>query len=349
LRDTLNFTTDARSIFSLGSHGTAVLSTLCGHIPNQYIGSAMGAEYSLFVTEDTRFELPVEEANWLFAAEYADSMGVDIITSSLAYSTFDLSQYDHNHLQLDGKTAIISRAAQLASDKGILVFNAAANEGNKPWRKICFPADAQGVFSIGSVDSKRQYSSFSSVGNTTDGRIKPNVAALGTAAYIINGSDEVVQSNGTSFSTPLMAGAAATLMQAAPHKTAQEIQQALMQSASQYLHPDSLLGYGIPDLYLAYLLLQEEGIDKLAQGKITAIPNPFVQRFHLLYQSFGSEKINLNIFDYSGKLVWKKENITTQEGNNLYLIDGVSQLAQGNYILELRSNTQRLSLKLVKE
>ncbi len=216
IKYTHNFTNDNRDVYKSGSHGTAVLSCMAAIVEDKIIGSAIAANYFLFQTEDNRYEFPIEEANWLFAAEKADSLGVDLITSSLVYSVFDNSTLDHNHSQLDGETTIISRAANMASQKAIIVFNSAGNEGDGPWQKICFPSDAKGIITVGAVNEDEIIADFSSRGYTADNRVKPDICAEGEATPVISSSGKISMADGTSFSTPFAAGAMATLMALMP-------------------------------------------------------------------------------------------------------------------------------------
>lgn len=350
LLGTRNFTNDGKKVYKSGSHGTNVLSTMAAYVENEFLGSALGASYYLFQTEDNRSEYPIEEANWLFAAEYADSLGVDIITSSLVYTRFDSSIFNHNHGQLNGQTAIVSRAAYLAAKKGILVFQSAGNEGDQSWQKICFPSDALDVITVGAVDEDELIADFSSKGNSADGRIKPDITAMGKETALINGQGNIIKSSGTSYSTPFVAGAAATLMQASPNNNAAEVRNAILQSARQYESPDSLLGYGLPNFYLAAILLQMDTISKLEESKeFWVIPNPFNSQFRILFSTSDSEQVDISVYDMSGKLLWLKENLETTAGKNFYQIDQLNDLAQGLYFVNIQVGEKRYSKKIIKQ
>lgn len=229
-------------------HGTLVLSTMAGNQPGVFLGTAPQATYHLFVTEDVASEHPVEEVNWLIAAERADSLGVDIINSSLGYNTFDAPSVDYTYANLDGRTALSTRAATVAARVGMLVVSSVGNEGNvRDWRYLLAPADADSILTVGAVDSLGRRASFSSIGPTADGRLKPNVSAMGRQAAFVYPSGTVGRDDGTSFSSPITAGLAAGFWQAHPTLTAQQVINYLQRSASQATSPDNLLGYGIPN------------------------------------------------------------------------------------------------------
>jgi len=344
-----NFTTGGQDVFNSGVHGTYVLSTMGGYIENLFTGSALGADYYLFQTEDNRYELPIEEVNWLIAAEYADSLGVNIITSSLGYTTYDSAQYNHNQSELDGKTAIVSKAASYAAAKGILVFNSAGNSGKKPWHKISFPADADNILAVGSINKNYETSSFSSFGYSADGRVKPDITAIGEKAALISYLGDLVRGNGTSFSNPFMAGAAASLMSATGNTNAQQIRASIIQSSHQYLNPDSTQGYGIPNVYLASLLLNIETIPEIKESlNFEVVPNPFQDEFHILFNANSNAKIDIEIFDNSGKLVFTRSSIQINEGNNFYSVRDLSNLSQGLYFASIIIEGNRITKKIMK-
>ena len=240
-----DFVDNDNTVYTQGGHGTAVLSTMAGYIENQIISPAFGATVALFRTEDISSETPLEEANWLFAAEMADSLGADIISSSLGYSTFDNSADNYIPSMMDGKTALSTRAADLAAATGMGVVISAGNSGNDPsWQIITAPADADSVLAIGAVTRTGEYASFSSRGNSADGRIKPDVVAVGSGTVLCNTSGFASTSNGTSFSAPLVAGLVAGFWQANPYLTAQEVTRAIRKSGHQFSSPTIQLGYG---------------------------------------------------------------------------------------------------------
>ena len=222
-------------------HGTQVLSTIGGYAPGQLIGPAYGAHYLLANTESVPFEVEIEEDWWIAAMEWADSLGADVISSSVGYSDW------YTYSDMDGETAVVTRAAATAARRGIVVVNAMGNLGGFPYEKMGAPADAEEVVSVGAVDAAGRRTAFSSIGPTFDGRIKPDVMAMGQDVYTVDplSMDDYLRSNGTSFSAPLVAGVAALLLEAYPHWTPDRVQRALRSTATQAAAPDTLNGYGI--------------------------------------------------------------------------------------------------------
>lgn len=243
------------TIFDGGTHGMMVLSTIGGNT-EKLVGTAPDAEFWLFVTEDGDSEYPIEEYNYVIAAEKADSIGCDIIHASLGYSDFDDDDLDYTYETLDGNTAISTIGADIAASKGILVTTSAGNEGNDPWKYISAPADADSCLSVGAVTYKGGYGYFSSQGPTFDGRVKPDVCAQGVSSTVQRSSGRIGTADGTSFSGPIMSGAVACLVQAYPDKSNMEIIEAIIRISSQAKEPDEKLGYGIPDFYKAFEFLK---------------------------------------------------------------------------------------------
>ncbi|MEO8535018.1 MAG: S8 family serine peptidase [Flavobacterium sp.] len=249
-------------------HGTMVLSTMGGYKENFLVGTAPDASYYLFITENDASENPIEESLWVEAAEKADSLGVDIITTSLGYFEFDEAKYSHTYSDMNGTTNFISRGAEIAFSKGIVVVASAGNEGNTAEPHIGGPADAVSVITVGSVNSLKGKSDFSSTGPSFDNRIKPDVMAQGTSAVVSNTSGSIVTVNGTSFSCPIMAGMIACLWQAFPSKTNQEIRQMILESSDRYAAPNNNYGYGIPNFGLTL------GVENFETPVFSVYPNP---------------------------------------------------------------------------
>ena len=193
-----------------------------------------------------------EEDYWAFAAEYADSCGVDVINSSLGYHGFDDASTNHHYNEQDGNSTLISRTASMCADKGIICVNSAGNDGMGSWKKINFPADARNILTVGSVNEMGENAAFSAVGPTADGRIKPDVMAYGSPTCVITGRGNIINDNGTSFSSPLIAGMVACLWQALPQKTAKQIMKLVRLAGNNQQHPDNVFGYGVPDFWKAY-------------------------------------------------------------------------------------------------
>ena len=296
---TYDFVLNTENIYQYqgNSHGTKVLSTIAGFVQDEYVGTAPDASFYLFRTEDVSSETPVEECYWVEAVEVADSLGVDIINTSLGYKGYDNSNYSHNQLDMNGYTTFITRGANIASKKGILLVNSA---GNSSINGIIAPADSQGVLSIGAVDSEGLYASFSSQGSDIQPSIKPDVVAQGYQSKVINIYDQIVSNSGTSFSSPIMAGAIACLMQAYPRLSANEIMNIIRESSSQFNNPDYQLGYGIPNLHTAY-----EFASNLVLDNFIVYPNPVINYLNIISQ-WNISNFHIDIFDINGKLTFSK-------------------------------------------
>ena len=282
IKATYDFVKKNESVYNSSTHGTAVLSVLAGKIPGQIEGTAPGADFLLLKTEDVDSEFPCEEDFWAAGAEFADSSGADIISSSLGYFNFDDSTLNYKYSDLNGKTAFVTRAADIAASKGILVVNSAGNERNKDWKRIIFPSDGDSVLAVGAVDGNDIISDFSSAGPSADGRIKPDNVAMGVSVPVQISDNSIGRSSGTSFSCPVLSGMAACLLQAVPRALNNDIIQVLHSSADRYNSPDSLYGYGIPDIVLALTELQNLYI-KIPEKGIIASPNPTTGTFEIIF------------------------------------------------------------------
>ncbi|MES2690398.1 MAG: S8 family serine peptidase, partial [Bacteroidota bacterium] len=244
---TYDFVDMEQNVFNDDDHGTAVWSCIGASDSFNFVGTAPSAKYILLRSEDAPTEFPVEEFYWAIAAEFADSMGVDLISSSLGYNEFGDARYNYTQKHLNGKTAWITKAATLASQKGILVVNSGGNEGDNMWKQITFPADADEVISVGAVDKNDHLSDFSSLGLTADKRIKPNLVAMGESVAIASELGNVYTGNGTSYSCPILAGGIACLWPELKKHAQADIKNILQLSASNYYKPNKYFGYGIPD------------------------------------------------------------------------------------------------------
>lgn len=265
-----NFVDGTDNVYLYDDHGTNVFSTIGALEDGVFTGTAPQANFMLFVTEDVFPEYRIEEYNWLFAAEKADSAGVDIIQVSLGYSTFDDAAMSYTYQDMDGETTVISRAAAIAASKGILVVSSAGNLGDNPWQFITAPADSDGILSVGAINSSEQLVNFSSRGPTADGRLKPELVAVGGGTTVIDQDGNITSRSGTSFSAPLVAGLAAGVWQANPNLTNLELIELLKSSANNAANPDNFYGYGIPN-FQAVQNFQQADLDS---KPLAIYPNP---------------------------------------------------------------------------
>ncbi|MBR6827478.1 MAG: S8 family serine peptidase [Prevotella sp.] len=241
-------------IYDETDHGTRVLSAMAANISQVLVGTAPEARYWLLRCEDQQTEQPVEEDYWAMAAEFADSAGVDIINSSLGYNDYDPPHPCIHLNELDGETSLISHTASMLAAKGIILVNSAGNTGMSPWKKICVPADAHHALTVGALSPQGRNASFSAVGPTQDGRVKPDVMAIGSPATLISGRGNIVHDMGTSFSTPIVCGLVACLWQSLPGKSALDIIDLVRRTADNHNTPNNIYGYGKPNFWKAYMI-----------------------------------------------------------------------------------------------
>lgn len=344
IKTTRDFVTGNLNVYDHHTHGTAVLSVLAGQIEGVIRGTAPGADFMLFRTEDTSDEFPVEEDFWAAAAEFADSAGADIITSSLGYSYFDDPLLNYKFSDLDGNSAFVTRAADIAASKGILVFCSAGNERNKSWERILAPSDGDSVMCIGAVDENEIISAFSSAGPSADGRVKPDIAAMGVSVTIQTSPSSVSYASGTSFSCPVMSGMTACLLQAVPAATNAGIMEAVHQSADRFNSPDSLYGYGIPDMSVALKKLQD-AVLKIPENDFIAFPNPTTGDIEIIFRE-QPESIRLEIFSSTGKFI-HSNYFSTFAGRSLR-INALNNREQGIYFIRLTTGTGVYFQKIIK-
>jgi serine protease AprX len=329
-----------------GSHGTNVLSIMGGYLPGEFSGAAMQASYWLIQTEDTRNEYRIEEANWLAGAELADSAGADVINSSLGYSDrFTDPTQNYNYSDMDGKTTLVTRAASMAASKGMLVITSAGNAGNPgdPWQYIIAPSDGDSILGVAAVDAEGVRASFSSRGPSSDGRVKPDVAAQGQGTVLIRSNGLVSTGNGTSFSSPVMAGLATCLWQKHRDMTNYEIIKAIRRTASQYHSPDSLIGYGIPDLELADILL---AASKQTAAEIHVFPNPATQYINLWLPDTDEAGNYYEIIDATGRKLLDGR-IYSSKQNQAEI--NIELLPAGAYIILVHSQYNRMKGIFIKQ
>jgi len=339
-----NFVHPAEDVFRVNTHGTMVLSVMGGYFPGTFLGTAPEAEYWLLLTEETGSEFLIEEYNWIAGAAFADSVGADVINSSLGYNEFDDSSYDHAYRDFDGNTIEVTKAADLAASKGIIVVNSAGNSGDDSWKYLIAPADGDSVFTIGAVDPDGIITGFSSYGFESDPRVKPNIVAQGGSTVLANVESDILRTgNGTSFSSPLIAGMMACLWQAIPNANNMDIIRAVEQSALQYSSPDNLYGYGIPDFDDAriYLGIAEQLV---SESSFVISPNPVLGHAVIQWDQRNNNFKTIELIDIQGRVVFADE---------LENISGFYQLSlesykSGIYFLRLSDGIQEQSKKLIK-
>lgn len=337
---TRNFVDGNSFVYDFSSHGTYVLSTMAADSPGEMVGTAPKASYALFRTEDAATEYIQEEYFWAMGAELADSIGADVINSSLGYTEFDNPNDNHTYADLDGNTTQITIAADIAASKGILVVNSAGNAGQSDWKYIGAPADGDSVLAIGAVNGLEEIAGFSSNGPSFDGRVKPNVCAMGNNTVIADLPTGIRTGNGTSFSGPIIAGAAAALWQAFPNKNNMEIFRAIEQSAHKYNNPDDFYGYGIPDFALASFILAGtvDVKEQKSDFQFSIYPNPNNGVFNI---NNSSSKAEMFVYDNSGKLV---QQVVLAEGIQKLSFEN---LPKGIYFIQITTDSGVYNQKLL--
>ncbi|AWG27317.1 S8 family serine peptidase [Flavobacterium kingsejongi] len=299
-----DFVNRNENMYTGNSHGTMVLSTMGGYKENSLVGTAPDASYYLFITENAASENPLEESLWVEAAEMADSLGVDVINTSLGYNNYDNPAYSYTYADMNGTTSFIARGADIAFSRGMIVVVSAGNDGSTAWHYIATPADAFNVLTVGAVTATENYAAFSSVGPTADGRIKPDVMAQGQAAVVSGTTGTIATNNGTSFSGPIIAGMVASLWQALPTKTNVEIVQIIRQSSDRFTAPNDQYGYGIPDF--AQALSTTLAVADSVLEPFVAYPNP-VDAILYFKLPVTTDKATLTLYNSFGQMIAQKE------------------------------------------
>ena len=341
---THDFVTGSDNVFDYHTHGTSVLSILAGNLQGLIHGTAPDADYILLRSEDAATEYPVEMDYWAAAAEYADSAGADVISSSLGYFTFDDPLMNYSFSDMDGNTTFITRAADIAASKGILMVVSAGNERNKEWVRIIAPSDCDNVVGVGAVNQDLTISVFSSAGYSADGRVKPDVVAPGVSLNLQNYPEQVSTGSGTSFSCPVISGLSASLMQAVPAASPPEIISALHESSDRYFNPDSLYGYGLPDFLRALRLLED--IHSYIPGEtMTAGPNPFFEEI-LLWFPDNPGSLTVTVTTTDGRCVINR-NYPVYAGRSFRLVIP-EDMGQGMYLVKAVTDTREKVFKMVR-
>ncbi len=341
---TYDFVNRTGTVYNSSSHGTAVLSVIAGSLPGQIEGSAPGADFLLLKTEDVNSEFPCEEDYWAAGAEFADSTGADIISSSLGYFNFDDPTLNYKNSDLNGKTAFITIAAEIAASKGILVVTSAGNERTQQWEQIIFPADGDSVLAVGAVDGNNIISDFSSAGPSADGRIKPDNVAMGVNVPVQVSENSIGRSSGTSFSCPLLSGMAACLLQAVPKAVNSDIITAFHSSADRYNYPDSLYGYGIPNIVLVLTRLQNLYL-KIPDEGSSVSPNPTMGDIEIIFP-FSPQKVAIEIISTTGRLLFSRD-FDDYAGRTIILTE-LRNREQGVYLLRVSYDGKTDIHKIIK-
>jgi serine protease AprX len=345
---TRNFVDPAQTVYSTHYHGTYVLSVMGANQPGVIVGTAPHALYHLLLTEDVSSEFPVEEFYWALGAEYADSIGADMINSSLGYTTFDLPSLNYTFNDMNGRTALAARAATMASRRGMIVAASAGNGGGSSWFIISSPGDADSILTVGAVDVAGLYAPFSSTGKSADDRIKPDVVATGWLATIADPVGGHFLGNGTSFSSPVLCGAVACLWQANPHMSNHQVMDAVRKSAHQYHYPDTLLGFGIPNMAIAHLKLGGTDFPSLNDDNSFVVsPNPFYDRITVTFSTKDTQQVALELFNISGRQLYTKQH-HLHPGDNLIHLSDLDQLNAGVYVLMVTLENKVITRKVVR-
>lgn len=347
VQDVHNFVTNGIDVYDYSDHGTRVFSTMAA-FGVDYEGIATKADYLLYVTEASG-EYRIEEYNWLLAAERADSIGVDIITTSVGYTDFDDPTMDYTHDDLDGKTAVVTIAAEKAFERGIVVISSAGNSGNKTWEKVTPPADGENVLAIGSVDEVEMKSNFSSIGPINTAWTKPDLMAMGERTILIGGSGILTTGNGTSFSAPLVAGLVAGIWEKYPDLSNAELTDVIRKSSDRGSIPDDNYGYGIPSYHAFNNYYNTLNILPGQEGYLSIFPNPVVDGIlHLSVQDPDVvHEIRLVIYTTDGKKVVESDTSLTWASSPIQV--NLHDLSKGVYILKIITPHQILTKRIIKQ
>lgn len=339
-------------VYESSDHGRNVMSTMAANLPFLLVGTSPYASYHLLKTEDDKGEYIVEEYNWVAAAEYADSVGTDVINCSLGYFDFDDNDMDYAYRNLDGNTAPISIAADYAAKKGILVVTSAGNEGNGKWKHITVPADADSVLTVGAVDRDMYYAKFSSLGFDDRQYVKPNIMARGHQAVVATPKKyDTKYSSGTSFSAPIMAGMVASLWQALPQLNNMQIIDLIQKYSSQKDQPDTKFGFGIPDFFAAYKSVSPTVIELDKKTKTVRHNHILSDQVGIMMEYVEVPEITVQVFNAAGDVVYEKtDELRTREARKFWFhnIKGWGEQPSGVYHLYIKMDKETKRVLLLK-
>lgn len=345
---TWDFVSNNSQVYDDNQHGTMVLSCIGGNWPGQIVGTAPRASFWLLRTEEAATEYIIEEDNWVSGAEFADSVGADVLNTSLGYTTFDDPSQNHTYADMNGNVCRISIAHDIAVSKGMFAVCSAGNSGTSSWFYIGAPADADSALAVGAVDFSGAYVSFSSKGPSSDGQVKPNVAAQGLNATVQAPDGQILGASGTSFSSPITCGAVACLWQANPTYTVMQLMNVIQMSGSQFNNPDSLLGYGIPDFCAANILLKDGGFGLPEPGSVNVFPNPFSSAVSVSYFSLTNEEVTIEVLDLEGRVLFVQKVPVSANQKLVLDLDKLTSLSQGMYMIRLISSFGSITKKIIR-
>ncbi len=330
-------------------HGMNCFSIMAANEPGKLVGTAPKASYFLYRTEDVFSETPIEEHNWVVAAEKADSAGADMISSSLGYYEFDNPSQSHTYADMNGDKTVVTRGADMAAQKGMIVCNSAGNSGNSAWKYIIAPSDGDSVLAVGAVNKDSIPGSFSSYGPSADGRVKPDVASVGVNTWVINSNGSVAFGSGTSFSNPNIAGLIACLWQAFPEFSNMDILDVVKRSSHKYANPDTRMGFGIPDMKKAYEMLMLKRQERIiADNWVKAYPNPMVSYTNILVKAQDSGELITQLSDMNGRVYHTTKQMVQQGLFYEIRIDNLGTLAAGSYNVRVVNGQSTTTIRLVK-
>jgi serine protease AprX len=347
LVDTWNFIYDTAHVFDYGAHGTQILSCLASYLPESHVGTAPDADYALYATDALASEQLIEIDNLVAAMERADSVGADIISTSLGYNVFDDTADNYIYEELDGHTTPAARAANTAAGKGILVVASAGNEGNSTWQYILTPGDADSALTVGSVNTAKVAASSTGRGPNASNVLKPNVAALGVSAAVIGPNGSVGTLSGASLATPILAGMAACLMQELPDMKPLEMRGLIESVSHLYQNPDVQRGYGVPNFRRAYdsLRVSIRKTESINPGSYSVFPNP-VQDELFVYNKHKSGPLALSIYDVQGRNLYRGQLNQNREAAPARI--DLSRFGRGMYFIRIEDATGAEVIKFVK-